>query len=372
MATGRKRFAIVECSLYREPWSREVKLALVMLQLRMVDRWAADQLTHEQATCIHLDGGDLLTITGRDTPAAGVELFREITKLVTMKATPLANGFIRVEWPKFAETQWSHVRTPGKSRGRPRADVGAETWQQSPPPVAPPDPDPDPDPNPDPSESSADSTSGDSSHTVEPDVPPAAPAPGAVAPECAKGKVEPPEPEKPKRARKPAEPTPQWAIDGEDMLRATVARRWPGVALPATRGTWARQIASVRADATAIVALLRWYCDEKRDGPNGRGQMRYVPEIRSGASFYAKHGDLVAAKIRVEQPTEDELRAKRRREAEAEERRERERQRQTDARATTGELPAPLTPEGAAWVARRAEHAATRARLEAGAAKETA
>jgi hypothetical protein len=121
MATLRKRFFTVECSLYREPWPREVKLALVMLGMHMADRWAADRLTPKQATVAHLAIGDLLNITGAETRDEAHAILRELATNVTIKVQPLENGFTRIEWPKLAKTQWSQARNSGSIQGKSRA-----------------------------------------------------------------------------------------------------------------------------------------------------------------------------------------------------------------------------------------------------------
>lgn len=139
MATARKRFFTVECSLYREPWPRELKLALVMLGMHMTDRWASDSLTPKQATVAHLAVGDLLTITGAETREEAHKVLRQLAALVTIKVTPLDNGFARVEWRKLAETQWSKSRYSGSKPGKVRARLSPKN--------APSDSDPDPDPD---------------------------------------------------------------------------------------------------------------------------------------------------------------------------------------------------------------------------------
>jgi hypothetical protein len=81
----------------------------------LMDRWASDGLRPEQAWVAHLQVGDLLTITGAETPEAGLESLRSLSRLISLKVRPLGNGFTRVEWPKFAETQQLGVRTtPGE------------------------------------------------------------------------------------------------------------------------------------------------------------------------------------------------------------------------------------------------------------------
>lgn len=121
MATPRKRFFTVECSLYREPWPRELKLTLVMLGMHMTDRWASDRLTPRQATVARLSLGDLLTITGTETRANAHEVLRELASVTSIKVQALDNGFVRIEWPKLAKTQWSKSRDSGSKQGSIRA-----------------------------------------------------------------------------------------------------------------------------------------------------------------------------------------------------------------------------------------------------------
>ena len=121
MATPRKRWFTLECSLYREPWPRDLKLTLTMLGMLMADRWAADKLTARQATTTHLSLGDLLTISGKETREEAMSLLRELSSLVSLKITELDNGFVRVVWPKLAKTQsWdSRQRGSGQGTGEP-------------------------------------------------------------------------------------------------------------------------------------------------------------------------------------------------------------------------------------------------------------
>jgi hypothetical protein len=116
VSTPRKRWFALECSVYREPWSREQKLTLAMLGMHMMDRWASDLLTPEQACVVRLQPGDLLTITGADSVEVGLDLLRALSRVVSLRVRALDSGFIRVEWPKFAETQQLGIRTPGGKR----------------------------------------------------------------------------------------------------------------------------------------------------------------------------------------------------------------------------------------------------------------
>jgi len=116
VASLRKRWFALECSVYREPWSREQKLTLAMLGMHMMDRWASDGLTPEQACTVRLQPGDLLTITGCESVSAALEAMRALAREVSMNVKPLANGFTLIEWPKFSETQQLGVRSPGAKR----------------------------------------------------------------------------------------------------------------------------------------------------------------------------------------------------------------------------------------------------------------
>jgi hypothetical protein len=103
VATDRRRWFPAYTTLYREPWPRELKLALVMLGMHLTDRWASDGLTELQASRANLTLGDLLTITGCDSREESVEILRQLSGKISMKVTPLDNGFVRIEWPKFAK-----------------------------------------------------------------------------------------------------------------------------------------------------------------------------------------------------------------------------------------------------------------------------
>jgi hypothetical protein len=132
VATLRKRYGIVETSVLREPWPREVKLTHELLLLTFVDRWALDKLSPEQATRATLSPGELLTITGAADQAGQVSALRELATFVTIKIKPHRNGFVEVHWPKLAKTQRWDAPKPGESRAPSGRDSGRDSPKTEP------------------------------------------------------------------------------------------------------------------------------------------------------------------------------------------------------------------------------------------------
>lgn len=112
--TPRRRWFAVWTELLREPWPHELKATLVLLGLHMIDRWAVERLSERQATKCRLSPGDLLNITGRQSVQEGISLLQQLAAEITLRVTPLGNGFTVVEWPKFAENL--KVRRPVNKR----------------------------------------------------------------------------------------------------------------------------------------------------------------------------------------------------------------------------------------------------------------
>jgi hypothetical protein len=118
VATPRKRYAIIECSLLREDWSDAAKLACVRLLLLMAERSAADLLSPEQACHIRLSPSDLALVCGDDlSPSVRLDLLRSFASSCSITMRQLKSGWVSLHWPKVAETQgWGH---PGRARGNP-------------------------------------------------------------------------------------------------------------------------------------------------------------------------------------------------------------------------------------------------------------
>ena len=106
MATPRRRWFPVYTTLYRDAIPREWKLAIVMLGCLMVDRWASERLTDEQAARTQLGLGDQLEVTGCSTAEDAVSLLRAIAKAKAIRITikVLGNGFVEINWPKLLDS----------------------------------------------------------------------------------------------------------------------------------------------------------------------------------------------------------------------------------------------------------------------------
>jgi hypothetical protein len=116
VATPRKRYVILQCSLFREPWAREVKLNVASLAGHMAERWAADKLRAAEAAHALLSPGDLLNITGLTDASEQRAAIKAVASAVTMTVKTQGNGFIRVHWPKLPIIQGWYALEQGSNR----------------------------------------------------------------------------------------------------------------------------------------------------------------------------------------------------------------------------------------------------------------
>ena len=121
MATPRKRYVTIETRLIRESWPIEIKWFLVALAAVMVDRWANDGLTFEEASHITLPIEELALLicgssTWRSTKRAR-SVCRALGQLVTMRVE-MGQRSVAFYWPKWAEIQGS--RSPSRGSELPR------------------------------------------------------------------------------------------------------------------------------------------------------------------------------------------------------------------------------------------------------------
>lgn len=82
MSTPRKAYWLGPCELLRLPWPREIKMAFLMLQGLMVDRWRGDNLDRLDAERIVLDRAGLWTATGRAQLAPARRILGELSERV--------------------------------------------------------------------------------------------------------------------------------------------------------------------------------------------------------------------------------------------------------------------------------------------------
>jgi len=125
LATARKHWFRVADSILREPWTRDVKLTMILLAAWLNQRWARDGLSAEEACHATLSRGALLEITGRSQLKSAAKSLRTLSE-VTSISVEVEGEFVSICWPKFAEFQGLAPDTR-ENRGR-----------QSPPPQTPP------------------------------------------------------------------------------------------------------------------------------------------------------------------------------------------------------------------------------------------
>jgi hypothetical protein len=134
VATKRKPYVRVARSILTEPWDRESKLALVLLQCHMANRWATDQLTAEEACHTVLAGGVLGDITGSSHKKWARHRIDVLGELVSMSVTHRGD-FTEIYWPKLAEYQGWDAR----ERAEDGDDLGSTPDQSAPAPSPAPD-----------------------------------------------------------------------------------------------------------------------------------------------------------------------------------------------------------------------------------------
>ena len=117
MATPRKKHFRVGDSILREPWTRDQKLDLVLLQAHLNTRWRRDGIPNDRAGHCILSRGDLQNITGKTWVKSGQNSLRTLTELVSMSVKPLGE-LTEVDWPKFAEYQIFTTRKQGSKQAR--------------------------------------------------------------------------------------------------------------------------------------------------------------------------------------------------------------------------------------------------------------
>ena len=127
MATKRKPYIRVARSLLGEPWDRESKLMLVLLQCHMANRWATDQLTAEEACRVTLSAGDLANISGSSHKKWARHRIDVLGELVSMSVRHKGD-FTEIYWPKLAEYQGWDAR----ERAEDGADPGPTSDQSAP------------------------------------------------------------------------------------------------------------------------------------------------------------------------------------------------------------------------------------------------
>jgi len=105
MATPRKRWFRVGCSILREPWTRDEKMTLVLLTAWLSDRWARDGIDDPDEACrAVLSPGAMAEITGRTQLAHARRALRALGERVSC-AIQVQNEFTVIYWPKFADFQ---------------------------------------------------------------------------------------------------------------------------------------------------------------------------------------------------------------------------------------------------------------------------
>ena len=246
MATPRKNYFRVGDSILREPWTREQKLTLVLLQAHLNTRWRRDGIPNEKAGHCVLGRGDLQTITGKSWVRVGQNLLKTLESLVTLSVKSLGE-FTEVDWPKFPEFQLFTAR--GEARDEPALDVPRSPLSAL--------------------------------HTP--------PTEESNAPA-------PPDPPHPRRDKaKPKPPPPADALQVARYLAVKLVERRPHARVPKNLDGWARAIAAVYAPIADTLAAVDWLYSEANEG-----HFRIV--VESGASFASKWNKTNAAMERAQVP----------------------------------------------------------------------
>jgi len=134
VATPRKRFAVIETTILREPWPDEIKLTLVLLTLHMSERWAAEKLSSDQATRCRLSPGDALNVTSATSLEGARDRLRSLAQLVKM-SVKISGNLTEIRWKKIAITQgWEEIdrRRAAASRGKDSVEHARATPEQPP------------------------------------------------------------------------------------------------------------------------------------------------------------------------------------------------------------------------------------------------
>lgn len=119
MATPRKRWFRQDDSILRDPWTREEKLAVVLLRAYLNTRWARDGVAHRGAGRASLSRGAVHDITGNESET-GLSLLRAVGIKAGFSAE-FDGEFVHIDWPKYPKEQDYGARSPGSSRGSHRA-----------------------------------------------------------------------------------------------------------------------------------------------------------------------------------------------------------------------------------------------------------
>lgn len=104
MATPRRGWYKQPTSISREGWPRDVIATAVLLQAFMIDRWARDGLSADQACRVLLTAADLHHITGRSQRAHASRALRALGARVSL-AIRTDGELTEIYWPKFSEVQ---------------------------------------------------------------------------------------------------------------------------------------------------------------------------------------------------------------------------------------------------------------------------
>lgn len=129
MATPRKHWFRVHSGILREPWTRDLKMTLVLLSAELAERWARDGLSADDACHATLSCGDLHRITGRSRSVNAELTLRSLGELAGITIERLG-AFVTIHWPNWAEYQG--LRSLESPRNRPELALSAPSPSPSP------------------------------------------------------------------------------------------------------------------------------------------------------------------------------------------------------------------------------------------------
>ena len=119
MATDRKSYFVVGDSIWREPWSLEVKGVLVNLMGLLNERWARDGLTPEEACRITLSDTLLMAVTQSMRLRSARDRLSIVARSVSIQVS-IEGRNTTIIWPKYSVFQ----RYRARSQGNLKAETG--------------------------------------------------------------------------------------------------------------------------------------------------------------------------------------------------------------------------------------------------------